>query len=238
MFLVSSDTTTPAPQSPPAPGAAAKTLACCAPAGLTSRASSHSPSTPVVACSPPGAVRHQAADPAVCPWLDTTDLHTDSRLSEMPCRSVAPPAAERATPSCGRPPSSTGDHASTDSRVGQGGFQSDRGCRRRPGISARSPGCGGTDRGIPAPPYRPSCAARAAGWRLRGTGSDQYRASIPTDLRSTCWHHSHRHRPGGAVVTEYRMRRGHEPRQPRDRTPGSSPLRWPAWLSSPTWRPA
>src|ERR671916_357503 len=45
MFLVSSDATTPAPQCAPAPGAAAKTLACCAPAGLTGRASSHSPST-------------------------------------------------------------------------------------------------------------------------------------------------------------------------------------------------
>src|SRR5918997_5668295 len=51
MFLVSSDATTPAPQPAPASGAAVKTLACCAPAGLTGRASSRSPSTPVVACS-------------------------------------------------------------------------------------------------------------------------------------------------------------------------------------------
>jgi hypothetical protein len=48
MFPVSSDATTPAPQSAPAPGAAAKTLACCAPAGLTGRASSHSPSVPAM----------------------------------------------------------------------------------------------------------------------------------------------------------------------------------------------
>ena len=97
MFLVSSDATTPAPQSAPAPGAAAKTLTCCVPAGLTGRASSHSPSTPVVACSPPGgrSCCMPGWTPLTCTRTAVSARRLVVRLRRPPPSTPRPRAADR-----------------------------------------------------------------------------------------------------------------------------------------------